>query len=215
MSNMKDILSPSRARSPAPGFAAQQSTEARRFGPRSPSLPPTSPASSRLRELSEDADIDLADDTFRLGEPSTAGLENDTPSPLPRSKREPFMPASTDVANSSINITVNNIEPLSIKKKSSMRSGHNVYTSPRKSFRKMSPLSKTTARVISPRKISLESKSNRPGQSFASTEQLDRIVQLVSTTKEDVRRAYSSVPSQLMCHCIGGWLTSCTQTYQT
>lgn len=196
MSNMNEILSPPRTRSPAPGLAAPQSPEVRRFGPRSPSLPPTSPASTRLQELSEDADVDLVDDTFRLGEPSTAGLQNDTPSPLPRSKRQPFMSASTDVANSSVQVAVNNIEPLSIKKKSSIRSGHNVYTSPRKSFRRMSPLSKASARVISPRKISFESKSNRPSQSFASTEQLDRIIQLASTTKEDVdgsRRALKRI----------------------
>ncbi|KAL4076122.1 hypothetical protein J3A83DRAFT_4357230 [Scleroderma citrinum] len=202
MSSIKESenhLSSPRPRSPALGLSIQQSADIRRFGPRSPSLPPTSPASSRLRDLPEDVDMDLVDDTFRIGEPYTAGLQNDTPSPLPRSKRQPFMPTSTvditpkNAANSSTHIAVNNIEPLSIKKKSSIRSGHSEYTSPRKSFRRMSPLSKTTARIISPRKVSLEAKTNRPIRSLGTAEELDRILQLASTIEEDVNRSHRAL----------------------
>ena len=187
------LSTPSRSRSPALGLAIERSTaEIRRFGPRSPSPLPTSPAPSRPRELSEEeVESDLEDDTFEFVESSTGGLQYSTPEPFPRSKRQPFMSTSLDVATPSTPISVNNIEPLSIKKKSSIRSGHNVYTSPRKSFRRMSPLSKPGARIISPRKTSLEAKLNRASQSLATTEKLDRILQLVSTTKEDVRYGYS------------------------
>lgn len=50
----------------------------------------------------------------------------------------------------------------------------------------MSPLSKTTARIISPRKASLEKKANRPSDPLAYTEYVERVTRMVSTTKEDI-----------------------------
>ncbi|KAI6152177.1 hypothetical protein BKA82DRAFT_4108101 [Pisolithus tinctorius] len=193
------VSSESRPRSPASGVSSllkpfvPPASEIRRFGPRSPSLPPTSPASSRLQlATAEDSDMELEDDTFRLEEPSLTALRNDTSSsPLPRNKRQ-----QQTVADTPISAPVSSIEPLSIKKKSSVRSGHSVYPSPRRPYRRMSPLSKTTARIISPRKVSLEKKANHPSDPLAYTGYIERITQMVSTTKEDIdgsRRALKRI----------------------
>ncbi|KAG6336527.1 hypothetical protein ID866_2549 [Astraeus odoratus] len=198
LSTMKEtenyLSSDYRPQSPVSSLAkltVQQSVETRRFGPRSPSLPPTSPTPSRLQQLPEDADMELEDDTFHLGESSVAALPDNTPSSIPRSKRQSFIPASMVVntpkspTHTSTPVPVSNIEPLSIRKKSSIRSGHSTYTSPRKPYRRVSPLSKTVGRTISPRKASLEAK-NRPMQSIATAEHVEHIRQLVLTTKENI-----------------------------
>ncbi|KAI6130388.1 hypothetical protein EDD16DRAFT_1084414 [Pisolithus croceorrhizus] len=186
------ISSESRPQSPATGVSslAQSSvppaSEIRRFGPRSPSLPPTSPASTRSQlAKTEDSDVELDDDTFRLEEPSLTALRNNVPSsPLLRNKQQLSMRQTT--TDTPISTPVSSIEPLSIKKKSSVRSGHSIYSSPRRSYRKMSPLSKATARIISPRKASLEKKANRPSDPLAYTEYIERVTRMVSATKEDI-----------------------------
>ncbi|KAI6003714.1 hypothetical protein EDD15DRAFT_2156946 [Pisolithus albus] len=196
MSTRMEVDSPRssefRPQSPATGIpslaksSVLPASEIRRFGPRSPSLPPTSPASTRLQlAKSEESDVELEDDTFRLEEPSLTALRNNVPSsPLHRNKLQPSMRQTA--VDTPISTPVSSIEPLSIKKKSSTRSGHGLYPSPRRSYRKMSPISKTTARIISPRKASLEKKTNRPSDPLPYTEYVERITRMVSTTKEDI-----------------------------
>ncbi|KAF9226615.1 hypothetical protein BS17DRAFT_775896 [Gyrodon lividus] len=192
------------SRSPARGLLpvlphpdTQQPVEPRRFGPRSPSpLPPTSPATVAQRELSPmDVETVMELETFQHPEQSTC--DNGSPSPLPRSKRQPFTPSgqveSTPKAANSTPTPFSNIEPLSIKKKSSTRSGHNPYTPARKY--RMSPLSKTSARVISPRKVSPQtSKIPRPTwSSHSATEHVDNLLQLMASSRDEIGSSHRAV----------------------
>ncbi|KIJ70110.1 hypothetical protein HYDPIDRAFT_104781 [Hydnomerulius pinastri MD-312] len=176
----------------------QEPADARRFGPRSPSpLPPASPAPSSRRGLpSMDEEMDTESDAFQdADEPAPS---KDSPSPLPRSKRQPFAPNShvetTPKAVSGTPAPFSNIEPLSIKKKSSTRSGHSTYTPSRK-YTRMSPLSKTTARIVSPRKVSPQtSKIPRPApSSHAATEHVDRILQLMASSRDETESSHRAV----------------------
>lgn len=191
------LSSDSRPQSPTKGLSTpvkhglQLPSEVRRFGPRSPSLPPTSPVSTRRCELPGEMDMEPDDNPFQLNEPSTHGF-HENPSPLPRSKCQTFLPASTmDVIpkvltnGTGTSTPVRNIEPLSIRKKSSVRSGHSVYPPSRRGHRRVSPLSKMTARIVSPRKASPQTKMGRSAHSPDAIEH-DRILQLASMTREDI-----------------------------
>ncbi|KAF8842701.1 hypothetical protein BDN67DRAFT_898801 [Paxillus ammoniavirescens] len=177
-----------------PHLNTQNPVEPRRFGPRSPSpLPPTSPGTATPRELpSMDVEMVTESEKFQHSDQST--YDNDSPSPLPRSKRQPFMSSgegeSTPKPVNGTPTPFSNIEPLSIKKKSSTRSGHNTYTPSRKY--RMSPLSKTTARIISPRKVSPQtSKIPRPTLSSHST--MDHLLQSVGSSRDEIESSHRAV----------------------
>ncbi|KAI6047452.1 hypothetical protein EDC04DRAFT_2864519 [Pisolithus marmoratus] len=187
------VSSESRPQSPATGVSSLEKlpvplpSEARRFGPRSPSLPPTSPASSRLQLVkTEDSDMELEDDTFRLEEPSLTALRNHTPSsPLPRNSIS--LPCRNRRTLRHLSLSV--VSNLCLLRKSLRYVQDIAYIRhPRRSYRRMSPLSKATARIISPRKASLETKANRssdPLHPLPYTDYIERIVKMTSTTKED------------------------------
>lgn len=175
--------------------------ERRPLGPRSPSPLPPARTSPVQRLPSTD------DDTIEgpSSQPSTGSL---IPAPskrlsrgstnIPRSKRQPFYPTgnreSTTKAVPVAPSPAATIEPLSIKKKSSVR--NNVISSPtpmRKTITRNSLLARNTSQVVSPRRVSSQVgkrklnalSSNTP--SDASTIGLnDRMLQLSQTTIEDV-----------------------------
>ncbi|KAG8218644.1 hypothetical protein J3R82DRAFT_4308 [Butyriboletus roseoflavus] len=205
----ENSLSGSRQASPAKGLPVPSqsdrphSVEHRRFGPRSPSpLPPASPLVSARQGLpSADAGVD--DESFSFQDLEQSTLDNASPSPLPRSKRQAFGPYSqidsTPKATNGAAAPFSNIEPLSIKKKSSTRSGHSSYTPTRK--HRTSPLSKPTGRVISPRKVSPQtSKLQRPSFSHLTAEHTENMLQAVVSARNEVEslhRAMKSIKSDV------------------
>lgn len=164
------------------------SVEPRRFGPRSPSpLPPASPVAFARQELPS-ADVGVEDESMSFQDLEQSTLDSASPS-LPRSKRQAFGPFSqidsTPKATNGTATPFSNIEPLSIKKKSSTRSGHNSHTPTRKY--RTSPLSKTTGRVISPRRVSPQtSKPPRTSFSHLTTESAENILQVVVSARDEV-----------------------------
>ena len=165
--------------------------EPRLFGPRSPSPhPPPSPVTMARQELPS-TDVGVEDESLFFQDFEESTLEDATPSPLPRSKRQTFGPFNIESTPKAMNGTngvatpFSNIEPLSIKKKSSTRSGHSPYTPTRK--HRTSPLSKTTGRIISPRRVSPQtSKPSRPSFSHLTAEYTDNILQVMASARDEV-----------------------------
>lgn len=164
------------------------SVEPRRFGPRSPSpLPPASPVALARQELPS-ADVGVDDESLSFPDFEQSTLDNTSPS-LPRSKRQAFGPFSqtdsTPKATNGAAMPFSNIEPLSIKKKSSTRSAHSPYTPTRKY--RTSPLSKATGRIVSPRKVSPQtSKPPRSSFSHLTTECAESILQVIVSARDEV-----------------------------
>ncbi|KAH7914399.1 hypothetical protein BJ138DRAFT_1143943 [Hygrophoropsis aurantiaca] len=193
--------------SPSRRSTSQHSSDPRRFGPRAPSpLPFKSPVLSSTQNDLPSMDEDLAleamqNHTLQVLDPPTFSDRTDTtPSPLPRSKRQPFVPTGNmestprpsghDVASVS-----SSVEPLSIKKKTSTRSGHSSYTPTRKSYTKSSPLFRTSARIVSPRKVSpqfIPTRSHHPSRGV-NGERTDQLLQAAISTKEDIESSHRAI----------------------
>lgn len=174
--------------SPGRGTNRYNSSDGRRFGPRSVSpLPPKSP--TRNTPSLPSMDDELALEVQMHNSLSDSSLrEDDDPSPLPYSTRQPFVPTgSMDSMSRLPNSTTSSVEPLSIKKKSSTRSS--TYNSSRKSYTRTSPLFKTTARIVSPRKVSPQIRTTRAvhASHSAQVDLADELLGISLSTKEDVR----------------------------
>lgn len=168
-----------------------------RFGPRSISpLPPKSPTStapdlpSMDDELALEARIalDAHIDSFQ---DDSSFTEDDAPSPLPRSRRQPFVATGTlDTTPRQSSSTTGSVEPLSIKKKPSTRSS--TYTSSRKSYTRISPLSKSTARIVSPRRVSPQVRITRvaPASHSAQFDHADELLRISLSTKDDIESSH-------------------------
>lgn len=129
------------------------------------------------------------------------------PTGIPRSKRQPFHPTgnteSTPRPTVNGSATPGTIEPLSIKKKTSVRAAPPTVmggspTPAKKSRSRTSPLSRTIGRVASPRRFSPSQVRNSKAITAssihnASQNDLERVVQLSKTTKEDARFLVSSM----------------------
>ena len=184
--------SPRRARS-----TSRHSTDRRPLGPRSPSpLPLLKPPVDINAPSGDDEDIEMADEVEDLLEP-----RGGSPSPLPRSKRQPFEPMNNTDATpkSSGSPSVEDtpvVEPLSIKKKSSVRSSE---LPPRRSYQiqRSSPLLKPTNRLVSEKRTGVQSKQSRipvpsshtpstPINSGKEVEEADRLLTTYESTKNDV-----------------------------
>jgi len=162
---------------------SQHSSERRPMGPRSPSpLPPKSPL--LLPSELPNADIILEKTLVDVTEPST-----------PSRIRQPLLPTGNTEATpkNSINGAVApSIEPLSIKKKTSVRASATT-GSPMpgpKTFSRNSPLSRTSARITSPRRVSPQVRTTRAAITVHHSSKpvdAERIIHLAQTTKEDVR----------------------------
>ncbi|KZT71528.1 hypothetical protein DAEQUDRAFT_110220 [Daedalea quercina L-15889] len=202
---------------------SRHSSDRRPMGPRSPSpMPPRTPSPMPSRALSPplswvspqtytldsapSLEADLAHEATLVNAPQSPG---DSPGPLatpkrpriPRSKRQPFDPTENlETTPKAEHIgtpqTAVIIEPLSIKKKSS------VASSTRNSPSRSRPSSAQTARASPRNKRSTGHKvsSGSPGAppaplspALASSEEIARLVRLVETTKEDVESSRRAV----------------------
>ncbi|KAF9481824.1 hypothetical protein BDN70DRAFT_875770 [Pholiota conissans] len=178
------------------------SIDRRPLGPRSPSpLPPISPRPKSYHDLPS-TDDDLAESTS--GQQSYASSSSHYPPQTPgikRSNRQPLFPSlsnpdSTPKSSMPSGIPIPTpIEPLSIKKKTSLRNSALLANSPtpvKKTYTKQSPLSRTLHRVVSPRRVSPQARKHKPGSSSTSIststkiDHIDHIEQLSVSAREDI-----------------------------
>ncbi|KII94880.1 hypothetical protein PLICRDRAFT_33706 [Plicaturopsis crispa FD-325 SS-3] len=196
----------------SPRSASLHSNERRPMGPRSPSpLPPKTPPKHLTTASLPSMDVDLyLEDTLvnphsRLLPETPSREEDDFASPLPRSRRQPLTRTenSETTPRPAVNgapATPSMVEPLSIKKKTSVRSSVNGTPTPaRRANKRNSPMSRP--KVISPRRVSPQViRNGRSAQSMVASssksEVVEHLVQLSQTTKEDVdssRRAVKRI----------------------
>jgi hypothetical protein len=86
------------------------------------------------------------------------------------------------------------IEPLSIKKKASVRSPAILPGSPtpaRRSHARNSPLNRNFQRIVSPRRVSPQIRKSKPMPSSYKTEDFERMQHLAVSTKQDVSKSCS------------------------
>jgi len=170
-----------------------QSAERRPLGPRSPSpLPPASPINRRSQVELPSMDDNLTMETA----PSASSSHAPPVSGIPRSKRQSFYPngnteSTPKAINLSSSVVATPIEPLSIKKKTSLRSSTIATGSPtpsRKNHVRSSPLSRNLNRVVSPRRVSPSVRKIKStiATSTLNSEGFERIRHLSVSTKEDV-----------------------------
>lgn len=171
------------------------SVERRPLGPRSPSpLPLTSPRPQSYSELpAMDDDIDDPTSSQRPSS-STSHYNPQTPG-IKRSARQHLFPVGNTDATPKSNMLssipiATPIEPLSIKKKTSLRNS-GIPTNPstmKKMYARSSPLNKTLHRVVSPRRVSPQIRRHKLGNSVSSSKDTDfeELEHLVVSAKEDV-----------------------------
>ncbi|KAJ7129503.1 hypothetical protein C8R44DRAFT_79844 [Mycena epipterygia] len=182
---------------PTIGSSRSQSSERRPLGPRSPSpLPPTK--SSHMEAST--TELPSMDDELALE--NAARLLRSAPvraTGIPRSKRQPFFPAGNIDATPKPAVTnaptPSGVEPLSIKKKTSVRTeASTTAETSRKPQSRNSPLSRART-VGSPRKVSPQVRSARAAsmRSPAKHEPPQRLEQLSKMTKEDVESSHRAI----------------------
>ncbi|CAA7260055.1 unnamed protein product [Cyclocybe aegerita] len=186
----------------------QPSWDRRPTGPRSPSpLPLKSPRSRR-----PDVDLPSMDDELAMESRTSQPLSSSLPptshinpaSAIPRSMRQPFYPTGNldstpkpSTMNSSVS-SATPVEPLSIKKKTSVRTSGLPPGSPtpaRRSHMKNSPLSRSLNRVVSPRKVSPQIRKHKATSSSGAfgAEIFEEVQHLCVSTKEDIESSRRSV----------------------
>ncbi|KAG6821575.1 hypothetical protein H0H93_000084 [Arthromyces matolae] len=184
-------------------------TERRPLGPRSPS--PLPPAQTPLPQPFVNLPSSVHDEIPQEvdSEPSTSSQPSARLSrrqagstSIPRSKRQPFYPSrnteSTPKPLSAITSPAPSIEPLSIKKKTSVRSNGSIISSPtpvRKAFTRNSPLGRNPSRVISPRKVSPQIAKRKLNalSSTSHSETSDRMFRLSQMTIEDIESSRGAI----------------------
>ncbi|KAG6869324.1 hypothetical protein C0993_000077 [Termitomyces sp. T159_Od127] len=184
--------------------------ERRPLGPRSPS--PLPPARTSPEQPIPSTDDDAIQEPS--SQPSTSSLIP-TPSTrlsrgstnIPRSKRQPFYPTrnreSTSKAAPVAPSPAATIEPLSIKKKSSVRNNGSVISSPtpvRRTLSRNSPLARNIAQVVSPRRVSpqvgkrkLNALLNGTQSDTGTTGLTSKMIQLSQTTIEDIESSRRTI----------------------
>ncbi|KAJ7638992.1 hypothetical protein FB45DRAFT_904439 [Roridomyces roridus] len=212
-SNFNDPISFPPRQSPS---LSQPSSERRPLGPRSPSPLPAS--KSPLMDTAPTTDLPSMDDDLALENANAARLQRAVPvrTGIPRSKRQPFFPAgNTDAtpkpssAPTNTNVPATGgggVEPLSIKKKASVRStaeassSATTTTTVRKPASRSSPLSRARANTLdSPRIVSPQVRSTRTLAMRTLASKSDepqspqRLVRLSKMTKEDVESSHRAV----------------------
>jgi hypothetical protein len=140
------------------------------------------------------------DDDFELESnrhlpPLSSSAHHSKPvSNIPRSKRQPFYPTgNTDTPKPStsngLTPAPTPIEPLSIKKKGSIRPSAILPGSPtpaRRPHVRNSPLSRNFQRLGSPRRVSPQIRKPKPVPSSYKTEDFEHMQHLAVSTKQDV-----------------------------
>ncbi|KAI9000706.1 hypothetical protein BD414DRAFT_10534 [Trametes punicea] len=193
-------------------------SERRPLGPRSPSpLPPRSPTLLAANLSSVEADLETT--LVNVALPSTPSRPLPPATPIPRSKRQPFEPVRS--ANREVTPRAaekaeepqkpqNTVQPLSVKKKSSVRSNAPTISagspgSGRRGSgtRRVSPLGKGVFANESPRRASGGRVTKLPSllESLDAAEnmdaaEMDRLIRLAETTKQDIdlsRRALKRI----------------------
>ncbi|PFH51280.1 hypothetical protein AMATHDRAFT_75013 [Amanita thiersii Skay4041] len=191
------ISSPCRSRS-----VSRHSAERRPVGPRCPSPLPTAGSPRKATVHLPSFDDEFAEDSDASQASTSSRMEVTR---IPRSKRYPF-PSSIDATpkpsaagTPSVHST---IEPLSIKKKTSIRSGNSVLGSPtpaRRAYVRNSPLSRPSNRIISPRRVSPQI---RRGKLFTPTLLIDndsteQLVKCCESTHGDIMKQIRSEVEEL------------------
>jgi hypothetical protein len=174
-------------------LSVHSTSERRPHGPRSPSPlpPPRGLQAQDSQDSSAWEDEEVIPSSSSSRPPVTPGIR--------RSIRQPLFHANHDATPKSrpSGIPVATpIEPLSIKKKTSLRSSTVMNTSPTPVSKKTrgSPLSKSLNRVVSPRRVSptvvrkskLASSTSSAPSSLKQSEELEYFRSLAFSTKEDV-----------------------------
>lgn len=176
-----------------PRASSHNPSERRPIGPRIPSpLPPQSPEPYPSHHM-----LPSKYDDFEL-ESNPPPSSSSTPiSNIPRSKRQPFFPAGNTetpkvgTSNSSISAPTP-IEPLSIKKKTSVKTSAILPGSPTPARRlhvRNSPLNRNFQRIVSPRRVSPQIRRSKPVPNSYKTEDFEHIQHLAVSTKEDVSKS--------------------------
>ena len=193
---------------------SQHSHERRPLGPRTPSpLPPSKSPIQLPVELPVDhspVDDDPPHEAVPSpSRPSTIPPRHQgAPSAIPRSKRQPFFPPSnsepTPKTTGVLPPTASNtIEPLSIKKKSSVRVANGGSPTPvRKTYARNSPLARHSARVMTSRKVSPQLGKRKLGaislNSAHQNEIAEKMLEICRATADDVSNIISwSCPTQV------------------
>ena len=174
-------------------------SERRPIGPRSPSpLPPQSSESHIPHH-----DLPSMDDDFELeSNPhlpplSSSAYQSKPVSNIPRSKRQPFFPTgNTDTpkpgTSNGLTSAPTPIEPLSIKKKGSIRPSAISTGSPtpaRRPHARNSPLNRNFQRLVSPRRVSPQIRKSKPVPSSYKIEDFEHMQHLSVSTKQDVSKS--------------------------
>jgi protein ECT2 len=203
--------------------SSQHSSERRPLGPRCPSPLPQSPQKPSTNLPSMEIDLSFETTLVDGTHASTPSRHEDATSPLPRSKRQPFVPTGNTHttpragANGST-AAASTVEPLSIKKKTSVRTSVGSPTLGRKVYTRHPPLSRTSTRVVSPRRVSSQIKKARAKPLLPSStgedESAERVMHVAQTTREDVSflLRYSWI---MLTVTIGRVISSCYQTDST
>ncbi|KAF8897687.1 hypothetical protein BD779DRAFT_1608223 [Infundibulicybe gibba] len=180
---------------------SRHSMERRPMGPRCPSpIPPPKspqlrPTTSLLPYLDDTPDEELITPPRPSAMPPRQGI----PTAIPRSKRQPLFPTNntdhTPKPTSSVPQTPGAVEPLSIKKKTSVRTTVGSPTPARKSYVRNSPLSRTSARIVSPRRVSPQIRNGRGATSahLSKDDRIERMIQQVQSAKEDIESSRRTI----------------------
>ncbi|KAJ3842136.1 hypothetical protein F5878DRAFT_419987 [Lentinula raphanica] len=185
----------------SPRSLSRHSSDRRPMGPRSPSpLPPPKSPRPPSPPLPEPPSIEdeITAEIDEIVQPTP------TKSGIPRSKRQIFQPMNGESTpkpyTNGMARASSSVEPLSIKKKTSVRSTSDFPDTPvtgRKSGR--TSLSRTPARTVtaSPRRVSPQIRFGKvAGPSVSSphiVNDLDKIISIARTTKEDVESSHRAV----------------------
>ncbi|KAF5390648.1 hypothetical protein D9757_002643 [Collybiopsis confluens] len=175
----------------SPRTLSRNTSERRPRGPRSPSPLPKSPrpASPPLPELPS-MDDDLVAEISGIVQP------------IPRSKRQIFSPINNIESITKLNSvtrTSSSIEPLSIKKKTSVRSVPDPTDTPSRTPARRSGRNSLTRTVAkpSPRKVSPQIRLGKVASPAVSSPQilseLDKIITTARTTKEDMECSHRAI----------------------
>ncbi|KAI0268336.1 hypothetical protein BC834DRAFT_687638 [Gloeopeniophorella convolvens] len=160
-------------------------------GPRSPSPLPPSPRLSPEPD-SRSFDLDAALETTLLNLNRPLATPPKSSSPLPRSRRQPFEPTGTNESTPTpvphgVQKTPSIIEPLSIKKKTSVRRSSGDSPTGRKMLPRTPP--KLRGRIVSPRRVSpivRQRKTSATSGTPQSDVEPPRLLKLVDSIKDDL-----------------------------
>jgi hypothetical protein len=171
-----------------PENRSRNASGSRPRGPRSPSPLPPSPIASPDPDF-ESLNSALETTLHNLNRPLATPPKS--VSPLPRSRRQPFEPtgnteAAPRIFPHGVQKTPGTIEPLSIKKKHSLRNSNGDSSPSRKAQHRTPP--NIRGRIVSPRRVSPIVRQKKATASSGSQEDVDlpKLLTLVESIKDEV-----------------------------